>query len=51
MLIIIKKFEYQVLTFNCFDIEEALNEYGQDGWELVAVDDKGRHYLKREATE
>ena len=43
-----KRFEYQVLTFTCSDIEEELNKYGQDGWELVAVDDKGRHYLERE---
>lgn len=43
-----KKFEYQVLTLVGLDIEEELNKYGQEGWELVAVDERGRHYLKRE---
>lgn len=46
-----RKFEYQVLTFTCIDIEDELNKYGKDGWELVAVDVKGRHYLKREIIE
>ncbi|HSQ89555.1 hypothetical protein [Romboutsia sp.] len=46
-----KKFEYQVLTFTCCYIEDELNKYGQDGWELVAVDGNGKHYLKREIIE
>ena len=40
-----RKFEYQVLTFTCIDREEELNKYGQNGWELVAVDGKGRQNL------
>lgn len=43
-----KKFEYQVLTLEGLDIEDELNKYGQAGWELVAIDQRGRHYLKRE---
>lgn len=43
-----KKFEYQVLTLEGLDIEDELNKYGQEGWELVAIDQCGRQYLKRE---
>lgn len=46
-----KKFEYQVLTLYGSDIEDELNEYGRLGWELVTVDNNGRHYLKREVIE
>ena len=35
-----KKFEYQVLTLEGLDIEDELNKYGQEGWELVAIDQR-----------
>ena len=41
------RWEYK--SFHTFDHDErdtALNELGQDGWELVAIYD-GRSYLKR----
>ncbi len=43
-----KKFEYQVVTLLGLEIEADLNKYGEEGWELVAVDNEGKYYLKRE---
>lgn len=44
-----KKFEYQVITLYGPNIEDELNKYGEEGWELVTVDNnEGKHYLKRE---
>jgi hypothetical protein len=41
-----KKYEYKtMLAF--FRTERKLNQWGYDGWELVAVDG-GKMYLKRE---
>jgi len=46
-----KKFEYKCVYIASLSkgTTEKLNEYGRDGWELVAVDGSSTwHYFKRE---
>jgi hypothetical protein len=44
-----KRFEYKTVT-SLFREERELNQWGYDGWELVAVD-RGTLYLKREISD
>ena len=41
-----KRYEYKTIRA-LFHREQKLNQWGYDGWELVAVD-QGTMYLKRE---
>ena len=34
-----KKFEYKKIDFLAFETERVLNQYGDDGWEVVSVYD------------
>jgi len=48
-----KRFEYKIVTPILFDEENALNELGKEGWELVSVIFHNppvivQFYLKRE---
>ena len=47
-----KKFEYIVLVFDSrwkYDYQEAtLNSYGEDGWELILMNQNGDLIFKRE---
>lgn len=38
-----KKFEYKVEMFDCL-VEQKLNKFGQEGWELVALFSPGDGY-------
>ena len=41
------KFDYKVITL-AYDIvktEETLNDFGSEGWELIAVDFEARRYI------
>ncbi len=39
-----QKWEYLILQA---PMEDELNRYGSQGWELVAIDQSSRFYLKR----
>ena len=43
---VMKRFEYKVVS-RLFGVEKKLNQYGFDGWELVAADG-GKYIFKRE---
>lgn len=45
-----KKWEYRVFESKRLGIEETLDEFGKQGWELVAIYE-GSYYLKRETKE
>ena len=45
-----KKFEYKVFESKRLGIEETLDEFGEQGWELVSVSE-GTYYMKREVKE
>ncbi|GEM_PF-651175 len=45
-----KKWEYKVFESKILGIEETLDEFGRQGWELVTIYE-GSYYLKRELVE
>ena len=41
------KFDYKVvhLYMDAIKVQDSLNEYGEEGWELITVDFESRRYI------